>query len=208
MVLPKSTVDGRFRPLAVDFDRRRSIEGEKGKKKKKRKRRKKEEKKKKEVPCVVLARAVMTHGRRKKEEEKKKGPRIVLARTPSSPAGRPRAVIALAARRYFGKILLGTCTLIIKLICISVRKVLLLENIYLKNFLCWQLIECPSVYEMLPNSGFEWKKKPLVQVWRKLSEEKENVKLEEYDPATCISFFEEALKNNEVLFMLVYQAVF
>ncbi|KAJ8478096.1 hypothetical protein OPV22_021823 [Ensete ventricosum] len=60
------------------------------------------------------------------------------------------------------------------------------------------LIECPSVYEMLPNSGFEWKKKPLVQVWRKLSEEKENVKLEEYDPATCISFFEEALKNNEL----------
>ncbi|URE13754.1 PGAP1-like protein [Musa troglodytarum] len=60
------------------------------------------------------------------------------------------------------------------------------------------LIECPSVYEMLPNSGFKWKKKPLIQVWRKLSEEKENVKLEEYDPATCISFFEEALKNNEL----------
>lgn len=58
---------------------------------------------------------------------------------------------------------------------------------------------------MLPNSGFKWKKKPLIQVWRKLSEGKENVKLEEYDPATCISFFEEALKNNEVLFRLVYQ---
>ncbi|XP_009383344.2 phospholipase A(1) LCAT3 isoform X1 [Musa acuminata AAA Group] len=60
------------------------------------------------------------------------------------------------------------------------------------------LIECPSIYEMLPNSGFKWKKKPLIQVWRKLSEGKENVKLEEYDPATCISFFEEALKNNEL----------
>ncbi|RZR91536.1 hypothetical protein BHM03_00019675 [Ensete ventricosum] len=38
-----SAVGSRFRPSAVDFSRRRSIEGEKGKKKKKRKRRGEEE---------------------------------------------------------------------------------------------------------------------------------------------------------------------
>ncbi|RRT44597.1 hypothetical protein B296_00030028, partial [Ensete ventricosum] len=43
----KSTVDGRFQPSVIDFDRQRSIEGEKRKKKKKKRKRRK---KKKEVP--------------------------------------------------------------------------------------------------------------------------------------------------------------
>ncbi|RWW36426.1 hypothetical protein BHE74_00058560, partial [Ensete ventricosum] len=44
----KSTVDGRFQPSAIDFDRQRSIEGEKRKKKKKKKKKRKRRKKKKE----------------------------------------------------------------------------------------------------------------------------------------------------------------
>ncbi|RRT71058.1 hypothetical protein B296_00029826 [Ensete ventricosum] len=73
-VLPKSTVGDRFWPLAVDFgrrrsiegeiDRRRLIEGEEGKKKKKWKIRKKKRRRRKKYllsprhprPCVVAAR--------------------------------------------------------------------------------------------------------------------------------------------------------
>nr|CAD1838985.1 unnamed protein product [Ananas comosus var. bracteatus] len=43
------------------------------------------------------------------------------------------------------------------------------------------LVECPSIYEMLPYSNFKWNQQPLVQVWRKLSGENEEVKLQEYD---------------------------
>ncbi|KAK3023838.1 hypothetical protein RJ639_044555 [Escallonia herrerae] len=61
------------------------------------------------------------------------------------------------------------------------------------------LVECPSVYEMLANPGFKWKKQPEVQVWRKQSNDGESsVKLELYDPTNCITLFEEALKNNEL----------
>ncbi|RZR97600.1 hypothetical protein BHM03_00026828, partial [Ensete ventricosum] len=54
---------GRRRSIEREIDRRRSIEGEKGKKKKKRKRRKKKRRRRKKkrihtsFPCAVLARA-------------------------------------------------------------------------------------------------------------------------------------------------------
>lgn len=60
------------------------------------------------------------------------------------------------------------------------------------------LIECPSIYEMLPSPEFKWKKQPLIKVWRKNSEDKEAVKLDVYDPTMSIALFEEALRNNEV----------
>ncbi|RRT40091.1 hypothetical protein B296_00058731, partial [Ensete ventricosum] len=62
-VPPKSTVDDRFRPSAVDFVRRRSISGEKGKKKKKKKKKKKRKRRKKRrrrknTPCRPHPRVV------------------------------------------------------------------------------------------------------------------------------------------------------
>ncbi|XP_042514498.1 phospholipase A(1) LCAT3 [Macadamia integrifolia] len=62
------------------------------------------------------------------------------------------------------------------------------------------LVECPSIYEMLANPNFKWKQQPLIQVWRKQSEDEEDssVKLESYGPRECISLFEEALRNNEL----------
>ncbi|RRT46545.1 hypothetical protein B296_00054368, partial [Ensete ventricosum] len=84
-------VGSRFRSSAIDFNgqqliegeinRQRWIKGEKGKKKKK-----KEEKKKEE-----------------EEGKKKEVPRAVLARTPSQPAGRLRAVASLARGRFFSR---------------------------------------------------------------------------------------------------------
>ncbi|XP_020088324.1 phospholipase A(1) LCAT3-like isoform X1 [Ananas comosus] len=60
------------------------------------------------------------------------------------------------------------------------------------------LVECPSIYEMLPYSNFKWNQQPLVQVWRKLSGENEEVKLQEYDATNCVSLFEEALRDNKL----------
>lgn len=62
------------------------------------------------------------------------------------------------------------------------------------------VIECPSIYEMLPNPGFEWKEIPKIQVWRKAStdEEESSVKLESYGPLESHIVFEEALRHNEL----------
>ncbi|KAI3459118.1 hypothetical protein Pfo_015781 [Paulownia fortunei] len=61
------------------------------------------------------------------------------------------------------------------------------------------LVECPSVYEMLPNPDFNWKKQPEIQVWRKHSNDGEtSVGLESYGRNECVTLFEEALKNNEL----------
>ncbi|MED6208346.1 Phospholipase A(1) lcat3 [Stylosanthes scabra] len=62
------------------------------------------------------------------------------------------------------------------------------------------LVECPSIYEMLPNADYKWKKQPEVLVWRKQTKEdgESNISLETYGPVQCASLFDEALKNNEL----------
>ncbi|KAF8393905.1 hypothetical protein HHK36_020105 [Tetracentron sinense] len=64
------------------------------------------------------------------------------------------------------------------------------------------LVECPSIYEMLPNPQFKWKKQPQIQVWQNESEGKEtsSVKLESYGPTESVVLFEEALRNNELTY--------
>lgn len=57
---------------------------------------------------------------------------------------------------------------------------------------------------MLPYSNFKWNQQPLVQVWRKLSGENEEVKLQEYDATNCVSLFEEALRDNKVLVLKLF----
>ncbi|CAK7325963.1 unnamed protein product [Dovyalis caffra] len=61
------------------------------------------------------------------------------------------------------------------------------------------LVECPSIYEMLPNPDFKWKTEPQIQVWRMQSNDGESsAKLESFGPVKCITLFEEALRNNEL----------
>lgn len=62
------------------------------------------------------------------------------------------------------------------------------------------VIECPSIYEMLPNPGFGWKEIPKIQVWRKVSTDEDEllVKLESYGPLESPTVFEEALRHNEL----------
>ncbi|KAI3517859.1 hypothetical protein L1887_17080 [Cichorium endivia] len=61
------------------------------------------------------------------------------------------------------------------------------------------LVECPSIYEMLPNPEFQWKKQPEIFVWKKRSENgQDSAKQETYGPSGCVGLFEEALKDNEI----------
>lgn len=61
------------------------------------------------------------------------------------------------------------------------------------------LIECPSVYEMLPNPEYKWKKQPEIQVWQKRSKDGDTfVNLESYGPIENVALFEEALRHNEL----------
>lgn len=63
-----------------------------------------------------------------------------------------------------------------------------------------QLVECPSIYEMLGNPDFGWEKQPKIHVWRKHSDDaKSPVNLETYGSAESIALFKEALRKNEVL---------
>ncbi|XP_076901467.1 phospholipase A(1) LCAT3-like [Bidens hawaiensis] len=61
------------------------------------------------------------------------------------------------------------------------------------------LVESPSVYEMLANPEFKWKKEPEIVVWRNNSKnEQDSVKRETYGISGCVGLFEEALKDNEI----------
>lgn len=60
-------------------------------------------------------------------------------------------------------------------------------------------MECPSIYEMLPNPEFKWKKQPEILVWRGQSTDGETAKLESYGTNESVLLFEEALRNNQVL---------
>ncbi|KAJ1290385.1 hypothetical protein BS78_02G239000 [Paspalum vaginatum] len=62
------------------------------------------------------------------------------------------------------------------------------------------LVECPSIYEMLPNPEFKWKEKPIIQVWRKNPEGDGIVELVQYEETDCVSLFQEALRNNELTY--------
>jgi len=70
------------------------------------------------------------------------------------------------------------------------------ENI----FFLPQLLECPSIYELLANPNFQWKDTPLLQIWRENLDNngKKSALLESYEPAEAIKMIEKALSNNEV----------
>jgi len=60
------------------------------------------------------------------------------------------------------------------------------------------LVECPSIYEMMTNIEFNWKKLPQIQLWRKeyTNEGESYAELESYGPRESISIFQQALKGN------------
>ena len=64
----------------------------------------------------------------------------------------------------------------------------------------FQLIECPSIYELMACPDFCWEHNPLLEIWRQHSDNdgNSNVVLESYSPEESISIFTEALASNTV----------
>lgn len=60
-----------------------------------------------------------------------------------------------------------------------------------------QLIECPSVYELLASPDFPWDDPPELRLWRK-QEDGKSVKLERYGPKDYIGIMNQALEGNTV----------
>ena len=63
-----------------------------------------------------------------------------------------------------------------------------------------QLLECPSIYELLANPNYKWKDTPLLQIWRENldNDGKKSALLESYEPEEAIKMIEKALSSNEV----------
>ncbi|KAM3360408.1 phospholipase A(1) LCAT3 [Capsicum galapagoense] len=74
------------------------------------------------------------------------------------------------------------------------------SNFFVSRWTMHQLlVECPSIYEMLPNPDFKWEKQPEILVWQKKSKDGNTVvELERYDSSTSVTLFQEALKSNEL----------
>lgn len=68
--------------------------------------------------------------------------------------------------------------------------------------MCWQLIECPSIYELMACLDYEWEHDPLLQIWKKIQDDEGNssAMLETFTPMEAVSIFTQALSNNEVSF--------
>lgn len=75
------------------------------------------------------------------------------------------------------------------------------QNFFVSRWSMHQLlIECPSIYELMPCPDFHWKHIPLLEIWREYLDKdgKSKVILESYDPAESVSIFKEALSSNTV----------
>lgn len=64
----------------------------------------------------------------------------------------------------------------------------------------FQLIECPSLYELMACLHFQWDHPPLLQMWREKlhGDENSQIILESYPIAESVDIFKEALSSNTV----------
>lgn len=63
----------------------------------------------------------------------------------------------------------------------------------------FQLIECPSIYELMASLNFQWEHIPLLEIWRgKLNDGNSSIILESYPPVESVEIFKEALLSNTV----------
>ncbi|KAL9275127.1 Lecithin-cholesterol acyltransferase-like 4-like protein [Drosera capensis] len=62
------------------------------------------------------------------------------------------------------------------------------------------LIECPSIYELMASPDFPWQNSPLLKIWREKKEHdgETNILLESYSPEEILPIFKQALSNNTV----------
>lgn len=69
-----------------------------------------------------------------------------------------------------------------------------------------QLIECPSIYELMACQKFQWQHNPLLEIWRERQDGDGNSRiiLESYPPTDSSEIFKEALSSNSVGFGLFW----
>ncbi|EPS72243.1 lecithine cholesterol acyltransferase-like protein, partial [Genlisea aurea] len=74
------------------------------------------------------------------------------------------------------------------------------ENFFIKKWSMHQLlIECPSIYELMPSSDFKWEQTPFLEIWKKKLDSNGNpcVMLESYSSSEAIPVLAEALVTNK-----------
>lgn len=76
------------------------------------------------------------------------------------------------------------------------------QNLFISKWSMHQLlIECPSIYELMPCLNYPWEMTPLLQIWREKhgdNDTNSTVMLESYPPEECIPIFTAALSSNTV----------
>ncbi|CAA7405492.1 unnamed protein product [Spirodela intermedia] len=75
------------------------------------------------------------------------------------------------------------------------------QNFFISKWSMHQLlIECPSIYELMPSLDFSWKDPPVLQVWREKNDSSGNLSasLDSHEPVSAISVMKEALCDNTV----------
>lgn len=79
--------------------------------------------------------------------------------------------------------------------CILVSLLVLIHYIMI-----FQLIECPSIYELMACPHFNWQHIPLLEIWREKKDSDHNPQLilESYPPEGSIKVFKDALSSNSV----------
>ena len=99
---------------------------------------------------------------------------------------------------------------LLKVFWCFVQNFLLLPTLltYLMMAFSHQLIECPSVYELMANPEFNWPRVPHLSIWRDYIDSmgQHSVKLESYGPKDLLPILTEALNKNTV--MCGFQHVF
>ncbi|XP_027088794.1 lecithin-cholesterol acyltransferase-like 4 [Coffea arabica] len=73
------------------------------------------------------------------------------------------------------------------------------QNFFISKWSMHQLlIECPSIYELMPCPDFHWENPPLLEVWREKTSVNGNstVMLESFPPVEAVPIFTEALACN------------
>ncbi|KAG8066267.1 hypothetical protein GUJ93_ZPchr0004g38953 [Zizania palustris] len=85
------------------------------------------------------------------------------------------------------------------------------SNFFISKWSMQQLlIECPSIYELLANSSFQWEDTPFLQIWREKVDgngEKSAI-LESYEPDEAIKMIREALSKHEIIFDVKFYNIY
>lgn len=112
----------------------------------------------------------------------------------------------------FGCKFVRLCYYCIEIICfyfgdVSAFLAFLIDD---RHCLIFQLIECPSLYELMASLDFSWEHVPLLQFWKENIDVDGNssVLLESYPPVEAVSVITQALSINKVYYLFCMEGFF